>query len=109
MPDRPPEETFRALASRYWEELRRADSRAATSATEALEELVASWRAEGVAQRRLNGLLLDPSEEVRYAAAASLGVEDASAVTELRRLARDAKGLVAPTARLLLMKRGVRQ
>ncbi len=93
---------FRSHALDYWQEVSGGASRRATAHSAALEAIVDQWRAAGTHTEKLRSLLADPAAEVRYAAAASLGGTVLTAVEELRRLADDSTGRIAPTARLLL-------
>jgi len=95
---------FVATANGYWTAIQEADSRRATAQTEEGDGIVETWSAGGRVVELLAPLLTDPSPAVRYAAAAHLlhrGSADL-AVPVLEDLERDPKGLVAPTATLLL-------
>lgn len=98
-----PEEEFRCFAVGYWNETRSGHAARAALNTEAVEQLVALWQAEGMAGPRLHTLLEDPSAEVRYFAAALLGSGDQDARSALDGLARDrGAGLPAGAAQALL-------
>lgn len=100
--DLPTIDEFRVRALGYWQQVAAGDSRKATRETRASEAIVDAWKTAGVEREFLMPLLSDPSEEVRYAAAALLGPGSPDALNELRALAETASGLIAPTAKLLL-------
>ncbi len=98
---------FAATATGYWEAIREADARRATAQTDLGQRIADDTAERGDVAALLRPLLADPSREVRYAAAAELVrrrvcVEEAVAV--LTTLARDATGLVAVTAKMMLMQ-----
>jgi len=97
---------FVATATGYWSAVRERDSRRATAQTEVGDRIVQEWAARGRAVELLGSLLTDSSPEVRYAAAAHLLHRGGAgvAVPVLEDLERNPTGLVAPTARLLLMQ-----
>lgn len=98
---------FRDQALTFWALLRQADSAAANENTDAADALIAQWATDGVLLRVVRPLLLDAEPAVRYAAAVALlnqGLDD-ECERVLRELQTDPKGLIAPTARLLLMTR----
>ena len=97
---------FRQTATEFWARLRDKDSRSANKQTDRGDALVAEWSAAGQIDELLLPLLDDANTEVRYAAAAhllTLGHAE-RAVPVLEELARNPKGLLAPTAGLLLAK-----
>lgn len=104
----PPLDDFRRHAVRYWHAMEEADSDAGDKATEATDTIVAAWRMAGEAEALLRPMLGDPDRRIRYAAAAYIGVHDPEARMTLQELAAETTGLVAPTARLLLMTGGLR-
>lgn len=99
---------FRHLALGFWADLAAADSRSANRKRAGLDRLVTKWRGSSDATVDLVSLLEDPEPAVRYAAASYLGAGDPAAVEVLVVLASDPKGLIAPTAKLLLAQWGVR-
>lgn len=88
----------------YWTGIRDNSAEEANAATARGDEIVRLWRVHAVAEDHLRRLLSDDSEEVRYAAAAHLGRSDAASIDVLRDLTRNPRGLIAPTAELLLMR-----
>jgi hypothetical protein len=98
-------EAFRQSAMGYWAEVRAGDAKSADLQTAAGDVIVATWRRDGRLAELLGPLLQDPSQEVRYAAAAHLlGTElTGHAVSVLEALQSDPRGLLASTARLRLM------
>lgn len=97
---------FRRHAVEYWHAIEEADSEAATRETDAADAIVGAWRAGGHAEACLRPLLTEPDRRIRYAAASYIGVNDTEARKTLQELAAEETGLVAPTARLLLMQHG---
>jgi hypothetical protein len=96
---------FVATATGYWTAIREKDAQRGTAQTEEGERIVEEWTARGLDVELLRPLLSDPSAEVRYAAAAHLlhGVEAQAAASVLEELGRAPMGLVAPTAKMLLI------
>ncbi|MGQ0434547.1 MAG: hypothetical protein ACT452_19340 [Microthrixaceae bacterium] len=75
----PSEDEFRLTAVGYWTSIASSFADDANVATARGDEIVLTWRENGVADELLRGLLRDESEEVRFAAAAHLGSGDAEA------------------------------
>jgi uncharacterized protein (DUF2336 family) len=96
---------FRDFAIASWLAIRAGDSKLANRQTDSGDAIVANSKREGQLQDLLGPLLEDRSPEVRYAAAAHLLDSElsSSAASVLERLQEDPKGLIAPTARILLM------
>jgi len=100
-------EAFRASAIAFWTLIREGNSQAANRNTDAGDAVVERLAAEGLLLPALRPLLGDAVPAVRYAAAASLlnrGL-DKECERVLEELQEDPRGLIAPTARLLLMTR----
>lgn len=99
---------FCTTATGYWTAIHDADADTATAQTEAGEQIVDRWAAAGQAGELLGPLLESPVDQIRYAAAAHLlrlGIQEDRSVEVLEELKQDPDGLIAPTARLLLMQR----
>ncbi len=98
---------FRTQATAVWASLREGDSAKANANTDEADAQVERWAADGVLLAIVRPLLDDAAPVVRYAAAAGLlghGI-DKDCEQVLEELQSDPKGLIAPTARLLLMTR----
>ena len=98
---------FVAYAVGYWTAIHRGNARDANAQTDAADRIVERWASQGRLLDLLGSLLTDQSTQVRYAAAASLlsGYPEVAAPV-LQELARDPHGMVAVTAKMLLMQRG---
>jgi len=99
---------FASHAAEFWRLLRAGDSKSANLQSDAAGCIARLWSERGRGAEFLGPLLAHDDEAVRYAAAAeslSWG-EEKDAVRVLRELAQNPNGLVAPTAKLLLLKRG---
>jgi hypothetical protein len=104
-------EKFVAHAEGYWEALRKGKGAAklANAETAAANAIASRWAQQGHVSELLLPLLSHPSERARYGAAATLlnyGAPE-QAIAVLRELASNARGLVAPTVQLLLLKKGI--
>jgi hypothetical protein len=97
---------FREAALNYWVALKERDSDKANDESAKTDSIVAEWVANGQVGELLEPLARDADEEVRFAAASHLlshGGEDLG-IPVLEALQALPRGLVAPTARLRLMK-----
>jgi HEAT repeat protein len=96
---------YRESAVGYWAAIHEADADLANTKTVGADSIVETWARTGRAEELLEPLLSDEREEVRYGAAAHLlrlGCAE-NAVPILESLSANPDGLVAPTARLLLL------
>jgi hypothetical protein len=99
---------FVASAIGYWTAIHDGSAREANAQTDAGDRIVERWAAQGRLFDLLGGLLTDQSPQVRYAAAAHLlSTYPDVATPVLQELARDPQGMVAVTAKMLLMQRGI--
>jgi hypothetical protein len=104
-------ERFLEHAEAYWDALRKGTQAAklANAETAAANAIASQWGKQGRVTELLAPLLSHPSEAARYGAAATLlnfGAPE-TAVAVLRDLATIARGLIAPTAKLPLMTKGI--
>lgn len=102
---------FLGHSEAYWEALRKGKQAAklANAEAAAANAIASHWGKQGRVTELLAPLLPHPSEAARYGAAATMlnyGAPE-KAVAVLRDLATTARGLIAPTAKLLLMTKGI--
>lgn len=95
-------EQFRRHACGYWEAIDGGDAESATGHTTAAEAIAGGWP-EPARGQSLAALMDDADSRVRYAAAACSGPGERAEAT-LADLADEPTGLIAPTAKLLLMQ-----
>lgn len=91
----------------FWKILETQGAEQANRETEQSAAIAKRWAGEGCITEFLTPLLAHESESVRYAAAADLlnCVSSEAAIATLRDIADNPRGLIAPTAKLFLMKR----
>ena len=105
-------ERFVGHSEQYWDALgskRKRAAKLANAETAAANAIAAQWANEGRVGDLLLPLLSHHSERARYGAAATLlnyGAPE-KAISVLRELASNPRGLIAPTAKLLLLQRGI--
>jgi hypothetical protein len=100
-------ELFELSARGYWAAVHAKKPRLADKATAEGDRIVHRWHQIGSVELLLGPLLDSSDDEVRYAAAAHLAglrVSEARSVEVLTSLSGNPDGLIAPTARLLLMQ-----
>lgn len=93
----------------FWKHIKAKKSKAANLETDAGNKIVEKWAKQGAAESTLLSLIRHNSASVRFAAAAHLlncEPKDA-AISVLRELMKDPEGLIAPSARLTLMRNGI--
>ena len=97
---------FAASAEATWSSVRAGDAKRGSKHTKERDSIVAYWVKRGQCLELLQPLLVVESEEIRYAAASQLLANGAAqvALAVLEDLEHNSNGLVAPTARLLLLK-----
>lgn len=97
-------------ASQFWELLKTKGAVRANRETDALDELIKDWGVQGSVYDLLFPLLAHDDEAVRYAAAAADLLSHGApveAIGVLQELAKNPTGFIAPTARLLLMRKKI--